>query len=316
MGLINFFSKQDNPVMNGINTVRKTADAFNQAHDAFAGIGGNPAMASMMGDTYTSRPNPSSNTRRFYDDDDDERDHAYQAPVILDDQLMKNFRKKAEMQTDLLIGELEFAYLWKRLVTKLFITNVGDEDLAKQYRNVEEDEITNLPKDVQLILRNQIHAKSIDKVTIDAVLKESIVDYFMLDYETSYRSGVMPDFSHINPIALLKQKFNNPFYKLVGDLTYDWGLKNKAEGKKLLTNVFNKLKERFTESDLEAIESIEQTINVIKETAGVSAIVLENEIVDGSVLEAEVFELPKELEEEPQTPEILVINIPTNGEEN
>ena len=316
MGLRSFFSKQENPVMNGMNAVRKTADAINQAHDAFAGIGGNPAMASMMGDTYpTSRPSK-SNSRRFYDDEDDDRDHGYQAPVVLDDQLMKNFRKKAEMQTDLLIGELEFAYLWRRLVAKLFITNVGDEEVAKEYRDVEEEEITNLPKSVQLILRNQIHVKSIDKVTIDATLKESIIDYFVLDYETTYRSGVMPDFSHINPIALLKQKFNNPFYKLIGDLTYDWGLKNKEEGKKLLTNVFNKLKERFAASDAEAIESIHEQIIENEEADIIAELISESVPIQDFTTEDEGSDQNKEVEEVQETEEVLVINIPENDEEN
>lgn len=316
MGILNFFSKQDNPVLNSMDKVRKTADAINQAHDAFAGIGGNPAMASMMGDTYpTSRPSK-SNSRRFYDDEDDDRDHGYQAPVVLDDQLMKNFRKKAEMQTDLLIGELEFAYLWRRLVAKLFITNVGDEEVAKEYRDVQEEEITNLPKSVQLILRNQIHVKSIDKVTIDATLKESIIDYFVLDYETTYRSGVMPDFSHINPIALLKQKFNNPFYKLVGDLTYDWGLKNKEEGKLLLANIFNKLKERFAASDAEAIETIQEPIIANEEADIIAELLSESAQIEGFSTEDEGSDQDKEVEEIQVTDEVLVINIPENDEEN
>ena len=311
MGLRSFFSKQENPVMNGMNAVRKTADAINQAHDAFGAIGGNPAMASMMGDTYpTSRPSKSS-SRRFYDDEDDDRDHGYQAPVVLDDQLMKNFRKKAEMQTDLLIGELEFAYLWKRLVAKLFVTNIGDEDVAKEYRDVEEEEILNLPKDVQLILRNQIHVKSIDKVTIDATLKESIVDYFVLDYETTYRSGVMPDFSHINPIALLKQKFNNPFYKLVGDLTYDWGLKNKEEGKQLLTNVFNKMKERFATSDAKAIETIEEQIINSQEKEEKSSL---SEMMEAAQMAADVTNDAIEIKEVDNP--IIELNAPEDDEEN
>jgi hypothetical protein len=234
-------------ILGGVNAVRTGAEAYEQAKNAFGGIQGTPNSSMLNANQQKQQP------FQFENDGWDESPQTIQYEI--DAGTAKNFRKKAEMKADLMILNVKKSFLFKRIIAKLIVTNKGDDEIFNTHKDLDYDEIKDLPQEIQKIIRNQQHVRKIESVTIDEILRESCIEYFVFEFEEDYRNGINPDFSGINPVELIIRKFNEPFDELIGDLVLDFGLAHKEKGiefgKKLMEKVMAKVK---TESPEEVIE--------------------------------------------------------------
>lgn len=224
MSALDTFKKMGRAAMGGARATQTAYNAAQQAREAFGGMANDTPNGGMMGNPWGGKIN---------DWDSPENDHwdEYGTQQIeVDDSVRRNFRKKAEIKTDIIIGRIRASYLYKRIIAKLLITNKGDDKIALQHKELSEEEVRELPKEIQKLLRNQMHIAKIDSVKIDEDLRESCVEYFAFEFEENYRNGIANDFSGINPMQLLYQQYNQPFNELLGDLALDFGLENKEKG--------------------------------------------------------------------------------------
>jgi hypothetical protein len=232
-------------VIGGVNAVRTGAEAYEQAKNAFGSMSNTP-NASML--------NP-SNQQQPLQFENDGWDESPQQQYDIDAGTAKNFRKKAEMKADLMISSVKKSFLFKKIIAKLIVTNKGDDEIFNTHKDLDYDEIKDLPQDIQKIIRNQKHVRKIESVEIDEILRESCIEYFIFEFEEDYRNGINPDFSGINPVELIIRKFNEPFDELVGDLILDFGLAHKEKGiefgKKLMENIMAKVKKEIPEEIIE-----------------------------------------------------------------
>lgn len=220
-------------------TVKGTGNALKTAADAFGAFSANPhPYQSMMGNPTTSRGSEGQLRNYHYEQEqsefaeDEEEDIQYTTQIVereVSSALMESFRKRATMKTDMIILRLQKNYLLQKVLAKLVICNEGDELIAKKHEDLEDDEIKDLPKEVQKILRNQKHIQAIEAFSVESYFKESCIEYFTMEFEEDYRNGLTPDFKDINPIELLTMKMQEPFNNLMADYAVDYALRMKPE---------------------------------------------------------------------------------------
>lgn len=205
-----------------VRTARKAFDSFSNAQHPYNGMLGNPT---------TSRGK--EGRLDYYQKSDEEIEDEDFEPQVVEREvsaaLMESFRMRAAMKTDLIILKLQKKYLFQKVLAKIVIQNKGDDLIAKKHEDFEDDEIKELPKDVQKVLRNQKHLKAIEGFKIEDYFKQSCIEYFTMEFEEDYRNGLTPDFKDINPIELLTMKMQEPFEKLVADYAIDYALEVKPK---------------------------------------------------------------------------------------
>ncbi|MEA5425367.1 hypothetical protein [Arcicella lustrica] len=219
------------------NTVKGTGDALKIAADAFGGF--SPSQhpyQGMMGNPTTSRGNAGQLKNYQYQqlqNQNEEEEEVHYHPEVVEREvssaLLESFRKRATMKTDKIILSLQKKYLFQKVLAKIVISNQGDDLIAKKHEDLEDDEIKDLPKEVQKILRNQKHLQAIEGFKIEDYFKESCIEYFTMEFEEDYRNGLTPDFKDINPIELLTMKMQEPFNNLMADYAVDYALRMKPE---------------------------------------------------------------------------------------
>ena len=263
MTSINTLKNLGSKILGGVNAVRTGAEAYEQAKNAFGGIQGTPNSSMLNANQQQQQP------FQFENDGWDESPQPIQYDI--DAGTAKNFRKKAEMKADLMILNVKKSFLFKRIIAKLIVTNKGDDEIFNTHKDLDYDEIKDLPQDIQKIIRNQQHVRKIESVTIDEILRESCIEYFVFEFEEDYRSGINPDFSGINPVELIIRKFNEPFDELIGDLVLDFGLAHKEKGiefgKKLMEKVMAKVKTESPEEEVVVEEQVleDSPVEIIEE---------------------------------------------------
>ncbi|WP_109742575.1 hypothetical protein [Arcicella aurantiaca] len=283
---LNTLKKLGRGVLDGVNAVRTGAEAYEQAKNAFGGMGNTP-NASML--------NPSNQQQPIQFENDGWDNSPQQIQYDIDAGTAKIFRKKAEMKADLMILNVKKSFLFKRIIAKLIVTNKGDDEIFNTHKDLDYDEIKDLPQDIQKIIRNQKHVRKIESVEIDEILRESCIEYFVFEFEEDYRNGINPDFSGINPVELIYRKFNEPFDELIGDLVLDFGLAHKEKGiefgKKLMENIMAKVKK---ETPIE--EEIEE--QVLEDSPSEDVEVIEEGVLENSP--EQIDDQSENIEPEPQ----------------
>lgn len=263
MTSINTLKNLGGKILGGVNAVRTGAEAYEQAKNAFGGIQGTPNSSMLNANQQQQQP--------FQFENDGWDESPQQIQYDIDAGTAKNFRKKAEMKADLMILNVKKSFLFKRIIAKLIVTNKGDDEIFNTHKDLDYDEIKDLPQDIQKIIRNQQHVRKIESVTIDEILRESCIEYFVFEFEEDYRNGINPDFSGINPVELIIRKFNEPFDELIGDLVLDFGLAHKEKGiefgKKLMEKVMAKVKTESPEEEVVVEEQVleDSPVEIIEE---------------------------------------------------
>lgn len=227
-------------VVTGIKAVGTMNDAVQTAHSAFSGVSDELPHSGMMGNPAGARGRQSY-IPDIDDEDEPEFEQYYQEPIPeITESLKRNFEQKAKIKTQIIAGQIRKQYLWRRLLAKLVIQNKGDAQVANKYKDFTEDEIKELPKNIQLIIRNQNHLKAIDSIKIDKALEESCIEYFMMEFEEDYRNGIQLDLRNTNPVELMVMQYNQPFDEVLADIGIDWGLEAKPKVMQIVENVFTK----------------------------------------------------------------------------
>lgn len=217
---------------NNVAKVGSATDAVRTAREAFSAFSNTQhPYNGMMGNPTTSRGK--EGRLEYYQKPELEIEDEDFEPQIVEREvsaaLMESFRKRAAMKTDMIILELQKKYLFQKVLAKIIIQNKGDDLIAKKHEDLDDDEIKELPKEVQKVLRNQKHLKAIEGFKIEDYFKESCIEYFTMEFEEDYRNGLTPDFKDINPIELLTMKMQEPFQKLVADYVVDYVLEVKPK---------------------------------------------------------------------------------------
>lgn len=271
----------------GASRVAKVSvDAVNMARQAFNLDGNQP-------NNYGNQQQESFPTQHYYDDDAINDTQLKDLEVEPTPQDKKNFRKKAEIKAKIIVGTIKSSYLWKRILAKLIITNKGDDEIALRHKDLSESQIKELPKDVQLILRNQKHVQSIDNIKVSDDLMEAAVDYYAFEFEEQYRRGEYIDYSGIDPIKLIIQEHNAPFNELIGDLILDFGLNKKEALIEIGTKFYQKISEKYLDkpqlSEEEAREVVTELVdNELKaETETSAEVVSDPGIINEGTIEPE-----------------------------
>ncbi|MEA5402635.1 hypothetical protein VB776_06900 [Arcicella sp. DC2W] len=221
------------------DTVKGAGNALKTAADAFGGISPNQhAYQGMMGNPTTSRGNDGQLRNYQYQQEqsryeEEEEEVHYHHPEVIErevsDALMASFRKRATVKTDMIILQLQRKYLYQKVLAKVIIQNKGDDETARTHQDIDDDEFSQLSKDIQKILRNQKHLRAIENFKIEDYFKESCIEYFVMEFEEDYRNGIAPDFKDINPIELMMMKMQEPFTQLVADYVVDYALDLKPK---------------------------------------------------------------------------------------
>ena len=146
MSALDRFKNIGKVAMGGARATQTAYNAAQQAREAFGGMANDTPNGGMMGNPWGGKGN---------DWDSPENDHwdEYGTQQLeVDDSVRRNFRQKAEIKTDIIIGRIRGSYLYKRIIAKLLITNKGDDKIANQHKELSEEEVRELPKEIQKIL--------------------------------------------------------------------------------------------------------------------------------------------------------------------
>lgn len=250
--------------------VTTTQDAIKAASNAFSAFQPNHPYNGMMGNPTTSRGKEGNlDSYRFEQNEHEEDEQEYYQPEVIErqvsDKLMESFRKRASMKTDMIILQLQTKYLYQKVLAKVIIQNKGDELIAKKHEDIDDEEIKELPKEIQKILRNQKHLKAIEGFRIEDYFKESCIEYFTMEFEEDYRNGLTPDFKDINPIELLTMKMQEPFNNLIADYAVDYALEIKP---KIIQGI-GSLKKKYIDSPIKEVSEQVKITNVAEQLIGV-----------------------------------------------
>lgn len=258
-------SKVGQQATQALDMAKNAFSAFDSTQHSYTGMMGNPTTARGR----EGFINHYETSQEPVHDFEDEPSY-FQEPSIerdISEALLSSFRKRAAMKTDMIILNLQKKFQFQKVLAKIIIQNKGDDLLAKKYQDYQEEELDDLPKVVQKVLRNQKHIKAIEAVSIDAYFKESCIDYFTLEFEEDYRNGLTPDFKDINPIELLQLKMQEPFLKLLSDYAVDLAL----EAKPKIISGFGQLKQQYIDP------KVSSTLNKAPTLTQEEAFFVENE---------------------------------------
>ena len=255
-----YFRKAGQKAMGTVEAASHVADAVQSTRTAFGKMSDeNLPYANMMGNPQGARGRESM-FRGFDDDPEDEENGGgySQEAIVVTENLRNTFRQKAKLKVDIISGRIKSRAILKKLAAKLLIQNQGDEEIANRYKGFEPDQIKELDKDTQKIIRNQKHIKAIDSIELPQELKEQCIEYFAIEFEDEYveNNGKMPDFSQFNPMELMFQNFDAPYKELLGDLVLDIGMDLKPKATDFLSSLFNK----YVKKKVDEIEQPEQVI--------------------------------------------------------
>lgn len=289
--------KSGGRILSGVEATTKVAETLNQTRHAFSGMDEEELpYGSMMGKNQGARGRASNLPNDFDEDDDfpeDTRYSTYNEPIIVTEALRNTFRKKAELKVGIIAGRIKEQFILKKLAAKLFIQNTGDAEIANKYRDFTPDQIKELDRPTQKVIRNQKHIQSIDAIELSQELKDQCVEYFLIEFEDEYvnTNGQMPDFSGFNPMELMFQKFNEPFKELLGDLALDLGLELKPKATQYLDLVLNKfVKKKAEEITGESVDEAPEE-PIVQEQP--SAVVVEESVLTDVPIPDEMKEVLK-----------------------
>lgn len=236
-------------ITNKVNSVRGVGEAVHQATNAFQSMtNGDIPHGGMMGNPQTARGKssymPENDDDEPFDDDEygDNSAYANQPQLrIVTNELQHTFERKAKLKYAIISGKLKDKNNWRRLIATLVVEDKDDKEIAKKYKDYDDDDISNLDKTIQRIIRNQNHLKKINSIKIEPEIEEQCIEFFVMEFVDDYMAGREPDFSGINAVELMYSKFTEPYNALIADLAIDYGLELKPKAIEFFKKVYIKV---------------------------------------------------------------------------
>lgn len=240
------------------NSLRGVGTSVEQARNTFGQMAqGQMPHSGLFGNPSVAQGKKSYIPENYENEEDDENGYNpylnQQELRTITDDLRKTFQRYAKLKFQIIVGKLRDKNNRKRVIAKLIVENTGDKEIAKKYQDYDDDELKDLDKSDQLIIRNQKHLVKIDKIKIDEETEMQCIDFFVMEFEEEYLAGREPDFKGIDPMELIIQKYSEPYSELIADFVIDYGLDLKPKAIEFCKALYIKILGKNAEQNLDTV---------------------------------------------------------------